>query len=385
MVNNQRGMILVVGLMLLLVVTGIGLAIMNSSIFELQISGNHRSSNQAFYVAEAGAEDARTRINVSKSSLPINDTDLTNPNWEVVIGTQERANEKGLGSVARYDKLNASLDYFVDVKHKVDASNQVLRWGDANKDGIPEENTTFGSIIYVINSEGNIPDGGKKRIRTEVTHFPPINVPSSLYTKATTKIQGSSTKIDGNDGCGAGSLPGIISHQNVTITGSPTINGSPAYVENSPLNVDVAKMIESLRDYANYSYENGSGTTRSGMNWGSPWLPNVESVSSCDANNIVYHHGSVKFTGGTTGCGILLVEGDLELNGGFVWHGVILVTGCVKYTGGGEKNVTGALLAGGTTDVDVVGGNAAILYCSTAIKKQTDNLPLTILRWAELR
>jgi hypothetical protein len=61
-----------------------------------------------------------------------------------------------------------------------------------------------------------------------------------------------------------------------------------------------------------------------------------------------------------------------------------VVTGSITFTGGGEKNVTGAMLAGGTAAVDIVGGNANIIYCSTAISQQTDNMPMITLRWAEI-
>ncbi len=78
------------------------------------------------------------------------------------------------------------------------------------------------------------------------------------------------------------------------------------------------------------------------------------------------------------------MEGDLALHGGFQWYGPILVTGSITFTGGGGKNLTGAVLAGGTVSADLVGGDANIVYCSQAVKDQTDYLPLVTLRWVEL-
>ena len=89
----------------------------------------------------------------------------------------------------------------------------------------------------------------------------------------------------------------------------------------------------------------------------------------------------VSLTGGGSGCGTLLVEGDLNIHGGFTWYGPILVTGSVTMTGGGNKNVTGAILAGSSADADLVGGNASIVYCSQAITNQTLSQPLMILTW----
>jgi hypothetical protein len=80
----------------------------------------------------------------------------------------------------------------------------------------------------------------------------------------------------------------------------------------------------------------------------------------------------------------MLVEGDLEVHGGFQWYGVVLVTGSIIFTGGGGKNVTGAVLAGANASADLVGGDANIVYCSTAVNNQTNYMPLVTLRWAEI-
>jgi hypothetical protein len=60
------------------------------------------------------------------------------------------------------------------------------------------------------------------------------------------------------------------------------------------------------------------------------------------------------------------------------------VTGSITFTGGGGKNVTGSMLAGGTVSADLVGGDANIVYCSNAINNQTQYMPLVTLRWVEL-
>lgn len=60
------------------------------------------------------------------------------------------------------------------------------------------------------------------------------------------------------------------------------------------------------------------------------------------------------------------------------------MTGSISFSGGGEKNVTGAILSGGMVSADVVGGNANIVYCSQAVNNQTNYLPLVVLRWAEI-
>jgi hypothetical protein len=95
---------------------------------------------------------------------------------------------------------------------------------------------------------------------------------------------------------------------------------------------------------------------------------------------------TVKLAGGTTGAGILLVDGNLEINGGFKWYGLIIVTGSVDYTGGGEKNVTGAVMCGETATVQVdVGGNAGIIYCSSVSNSLKNKVsPYHVTRWRDV-
>jgi len=390
--EDEKGAVLVTGLLLVLVLTILSMAAMMSTSAELRIVANDRSAKNAFYLAEAGLEDARTRLQVSASASPIHDSHPTNSNWKVFIGTEEKSNGKGYqstnGNHARYDKLNSSLDYVVTVTHKLDPSGNILKWGDSNNDGVLEENTTTGNNIYVVTSEGNTSTGSTKQVRAECARVPPISAPAALYTKANTTIQGSSTHVIGMDRCGGSDKPGIITMGAVTQNGNPTITGSPsAIIENSPLNLDVQTMVSQFKSKANYSY-NVNSQTLSGMNWGSP-TPGFsqQDPSSCSARNIVYFNTNstyVKLTGGSSGCGILLVEGDFNVQGGFQWNGLIIVTGSITFTGGGGKNVTGSILAGGNVSADLIGGDANIIYCSQAINDQTDNLPLLTLRWVEL-
>ena len=81
---------------------------------------------------------------------------------------------------------------------------------------------------------------------------------------------------------------------------------------------------------------------------------------------------------------MLMVDGNLELNGGTQWYGPILVRGSLSYTGGGQKNVTGGILAGGNGFVDDIGGNAVILHSNSALHQVIGKMPLTVLRWGKI-
>jgi len=390
--RNERGAVLVTGLLLVLVLTILSVGAMMSTATELKMAANDRSSKQVFYVAEAGVEDGRSRLQSSGSASPINDNAPSNPSWTAFIGTPTRAGEKGYqssnSSHVLFTPLNSSVDYVVTITHKLDSSSNILKWGDSDGDGIPEENTSAGEPIYVISSEGRTPTGAEKTVKIEAVRVPVITAPAALYTEASTTLQGSSTNVLGMDHCGTHNVPGVITRATVSQNGHPTVTGSPVPIEeNSTQNIDTQAIINRLKKNATSSY-NVASSTQTGMNWGTP-TPGAtqQDASSCSQHNIVYFNTQstyVKLSGGTSGCGVLLVDGDLSVNGGFQWYGVIVVTGSITFLGGGGKNVTGGILAGGSVSADLVGGDANIIYCSQGIRNQTEYLPLITLRWAEL-
>lgn len=88
-------------------------------------------------------------------------------------------------------------------------------------------------------------------------------------------------------------------------------------------------------------------------------------------NPVIAHaKGNLALSGGSTGCGVLVVDGNLELSGNFDFVGVIYVAGSVTFKGGGGKyNLRGALLTPGNisgTDGSV-GGGVSLQYSSQAV------------------
>lgn len=385
--GNQRGVVLVMGLLLLLALTVIAMGSMSTMVTDVKISGNYDAAQQVFFVAEAGLEDARSRLNPNLSNYPITDDETDNPYWVVIIGTQERADETGLDYTYRVDPLEPNLDYTVVISHKVNDSNQVLKFGDTDEDGVPEVNTTYGGSIYEITSTGRAKNNAQKSLSMVIAKYPPVRPVAALYTKGNTRISGSSTKIIGSNACGTTGQPGIIATGDIETTGDPEIVGEPIdQVEYSDRDVDINYLVSSLKDYATHAYSIASDTTMTGMNWGTPCIPATDEPSSCSIHNVVYFNApgsTIKLTG-ASGCGILAVNGNLEANGGFSWHGLIVVTGSIKFSGGGEKNITGGVIAGTEVSDNTISGNMVIIYCSTAIRMQTSNLPPIVLSWAEV-
>ena len=397
--RDEKGMVLVVGLLLISVLLLLGTTAVMTSTTDMKISANYKMGNQAFYAAEAGVEEARARLKAdADASILITDSQPGNADWRVYIGVVAKAQGKGYDSSKHgyYPGLQSTLDYTVMIEHSTNAGGNMLYFWDVNGDGIPERTTTTSPDrnIYRVTSYGAA-SGANKAIEVEMTKLPPITVPGALYVEAATTIQGTSTHIKGTDSCGIASKPGIVTTLATstvdTSIGNPVITGSPSGVVSNPsANLDVQKMINSLKGGADYQY-NVASATHSGMSWGTPTpVANQDDPSSCSEKHIVYYNTSngtnltdITLSGGSMGCGILLVEGDLDASGGFSWYGIVIVSGSLRITGGGNKNITGGVVAGGSADADLVGGNVSIVYCSSAVNNQTANQPLRNLSWME--
>ncbi|MFQ5841823.1 MAG: PilX N-terminal domain-containing pilus assembly protein, partial [Thermodesulfobacteriota bacterium] len=71
-VGNERGMALVIALLLMLVGTIIGIFGVNTGVIETRIAGNERLSNLAFYMADGGTDLGPVIINdvITNYSIP---------------------------------------------------------------------------------------------------------------------------------------------------------------------------------------------------------------------------------------------------------------------------------------------------------------------------
>jgi Tfp pilus assembly protein PilX len=393
--RDEKGMILVVSLMLISVLLLLGTTAVMTSTTDMKISANYKTGNQAYYAAAAGIEEARARMGASFTPATgatgqIVDSNPTSTTWSVSICP-----------TCTYTSIPSALSYTVSIVHQT-LGGSVLYYGDSNNDGLPERTTTSGPQmrnIYLVTSTGSA-SGAQKTIAAEMTRLPPITVPGPLYVEANTKIMGSSTSLIGTDGCGTDNKPGVVTTlagTTVTQSGNPVVAGTPP-IASSSVNMNVNAMLASQKGAANYSYDYTGNTNLAGMHWGTPVM--VEGApdttpSTCDVSppNIVYFNmhdtSSIRLSGGSSGCGILLVDGDLEVSGGFSWNGLILVTGSVTFTGGAadKKNITGGVIAGNevdaSLDLDVIGGSISLVYCSTAINNLTAQQPLQRMSWKE--
>ena len=403
--RDEKGIALVVAMLLLLVLTLIGMSAVNTSTFDILISGRQRASQEAFYAAEAGINEFMGRFRsgatneISDPTDPKTNPTETSPPWKILLAKSSGtgAAKIGFGSTAAHTtsvaSLQTQLDFGVEVTHKLDLANKVII-----KSAAP---------AYTLRSYGFAADGAIKVIEVEL-HKVSLDPPGALYSERPVDINGTSTYIQGKDQCGGTiNKPGILSTlgnspSNLSISGNPTIDGNETItfdgktvsVQFNSENLDMRGLVDYLKIYADSKYDYTSNQTLTGYSdqWGTPTAVNTTpptAISYDGPMKIVYfnmHGNNLKLAGGSHGAGVLLVDGNLELNGGFTWYGVIVVMGALDYTGGGEKNVTGGVLTGESATIEVdVGGNAAIIYCSRVADQLKDKVsPFKMTKWAEI-
>ena len=180
----------------------------------------------------------------------------------------------------------------------------------------------------------------------------------------------------------------------ITQSGNPLVAGTTPTITNSQVNLPLSDMIDYLKEWADFTYGYSGDRTLTGYSddWGVPVGDGTESPLSYPLDapfHVVYFNmggTTLKLAGGSHGAGLLLVDGNLDINGGFEWYGVVIVKGALIYSGGGEKNITGAVLSGDSATLEVdVGGNIGILFCSEVLRRLREwTPPLRIALWREV-
>jgi Tfp pilus assembly protein PilX len=84
-VRDEKGIILIVALLLLLALTIIGISSINTTSFESVISGNERLSNAAFYASEAGVQLGMNQV---PETTPVSKTTIgADSSYEVTVSS----------------------------------------------------------------------------------------------------------------------------------------------------------------------------------------------------------------------------------------------------------------------------------------------------------
>jgi len=421
LVDNERGVALVLALTILLTLTGLVLAFLSVSAFEPQISKNHSDTTRARYVADAGIEYAYDTL---ATNILTWDTYLVGATCTTgaVLGT---ANSTLPGLTA------AEGTFTVRVRNDCNAGDNKFT-GVAVEAGTNATTDTNNKLI--VTSTGTL-NGTSKTITVVITKtvVPTINAALAFPgIQADVNFNGSSFVIDGRDTRMAdnagtptgthnavygiavnGSMPILetqvenalnnnqgndVRGRDETSSSNPpaTTQGANAIQSDSTLTSQmVTDFAAVLKQHADIMINTSSGNTYSinsiGGGTGAPTCSSNWSSSTCWGSTtkpkIVYLNGtldnlntqylSLDVAGISEGTGILVIEnGNVDINGSFRWNGPIISTGKnvgIRYRGGGNQAVYGATIVNelhndGSTNLEGdIRGNASLLYSREAL------------------
>jgi len=427
--KDEKGIILVAVLILIFILGIIGTIAAITTTTEMKISSNYKSGVQAFYAAEAGIQEARTRLRGSPSDdYYAGDPNTDDALWSAYILTSgswttssdpdydsdyfnyvpTATQTTNTNTVA--NSLQTDISYWTKIRHKreYDAeqdghTTSSIHYFDNDGSTVTHTQSTPGNIIYygyedtsnptklirfttsgttiykpveiitVNGSKGN----SSKTIKIEVIHYPGPPILAAVYSKGTATINGASAVLSGTDTCASDdSLPPVYTLDPATVeeNPAPTYGGNPPYPQSGSEDIDIAEYINILKDDTTVTIT----SDQNGTTFGSSGI----FVTCYSDTSDPYNVQGLKLQN-VTGYGTLLVEGDIILGGGINWDGLILATGTMEFNGGGGSNainISGAVLANQTIAVN---GDVNISYNSCNIDKSMSNQPLREIKWKD--
>lgn len=415
--TRERGSAMVVSLLALLVLTMVGTMFMMQTKTETQIAGHDMRHTQALYNAEAGTAETLARMsNMNDEDNYIGESPAGPflPGWGryVVLETGNSAKdpnyhateEDGLDNdgdvqideegehfpeVATAQTQDAIGYPWVRVRYKLNTAQQPILFGDHDNDVTTpaQPNLVRGLPIIIVTASGTQGSAGRT-VEVEAVKHPFVTPNAAIYMESDdAQFNGTQFLVSGQDWDPVTGLP-IVGPEvpGIVTTGDPAaiageldgqqINnvegaGADPSVVSSPIDLDLAAMVAEYSSMAEHTLPGG---TYSNTSWG-----------SVDDYTVVHCTGDMHTSGENVGGGLLIVEGDFDCSGQFLWHGMVIVLGNITFTGGGSGiHIYGTVLSGGN-DLQVIGGQADLLYSSAAIAQLSAELTrYTVASWQEL-
>jgi Tfp pilus assembly protein PilX len=382
---HQEGMALVLAIMVLLLLTVIGAALMANVNTETKISGLKVRDTQALSIAEAGVQEAMLRL---RNGDVVDDL---NPRNVTIIFNQQAGSLPPVGAdttaLPTLQPVGAYLNYSTAGK-----SIQMLSMKYKTKNGViqryddlanPKINTVSGNPIWVVTATGTS-NGSQRSIYAEICRSRfnilahgavvaqvgiqfkgNINVCGHNH-RADTPPQFKPPQCDGYWDATVHStcMPGAWSEDTTTTQGSPNIVGEPTNTKNYQTGFytgpwDALGMTQ--QDF--WFWVGGATATPPNPPKGVLYLDN-DGIKQNGA--LATNSASWTFNGGD-GEGLLYVDGDLNLNGSFTYRGMIYCEG--DLTINGNAWILGGLIVHGKTSVKIANGSAIILYSGEAMQQ----------------
>ena len=159
-IDNERGVVLVIALIMLCLMSIIGTAVSNTSSIETMISGVERDKQEAFYVAEAGADHVKgllTSMFIQRNAQNI--ALGQDPDWDFALDGSEDGIDAATGT-----NYEGGVDWITDEPFGNNYTYSVRIWDTADN-GDPQDDDD--GVIY-IRSVARGPNGGETSIEISI-------------------------------------------------------------------------------------------------------------------------------------------------------------------------------------------------------------------------
>jgi Tfp pilus assembly protein PilX len=405
--ENQEGIVLPVALVFLVVLGAMGAAAVMMTRRDIKTSGYYKNSELAFYVAEAGIENAREALRVENLN-----------SGNKVSYSDELASAAGSNGVLD-GYASGTDDKLISAGSLGNGSYTVYLTNDS-VDG--SQNQTDSNKTVVLTSVATGPIGSKAIIESTVKTFdlfPPPGAITLLGNGATfTGNQSNAKELHGDDQCGTvppkpvvavshlADVAGVQSKINsskpatyhtkdaggnaVTALADPdsiatTIPASTLTFIKTAYGVDLLEA-DDLTDLVTAVKKLADTVAPGGTN------ASIVNVGTPSDTKVVVVTGDFHLNG--NGAGLLVVTGELVFNGNIDFDGVILVfgKGSMRRNGAGNGTISGGIIVANTLGLDGIpktaddalgpptfntsgGGNSNIRFCSTVIDDMLGGIP----------
>jgi Tfp pilus assembly protein PilX len=400
---GERGIALVVALLVLLVVTILGVVLMTTVTIGRRTAGNDLRASDALNVSEAGVSEAMALIrhgdiNLSTSNpRAVAQVFLASAGSVPSLGTDSVgvATRQPAGSWLSYSTTTRGPDALT-VQFKTDPGRTVIYKYDGT--ATPRINTTTGLPIYQIISTGTV-GSARRKVITEVIQKPfYANARAALAAGHDIRFIGNAVVCGFNHTADTpndagenrrGNAPDCIPHETgggdlpAAWSTDSIVNGGAAY-QNGAAPIWAAGQTGFYTgpwDAFNMSQADflaWIGTPVSGLS------NNLNGIYYVDNNATVGDQSANLGIHGGDGEGMLYVDGDLTINAQFYYRGLIYVEGDLKMNG--QAWVLGGIIVKGRSTVRQNGG-ATILYSSEAIARALARYggQFVTLSWREIQ
>lgn len=381
--RDQRGMALVMTLLVLLVLSGLASVLLFTVLGDTKVAGHSRGASEALNRAESGVGEATARLH--SGDVP----DNRNPRMVSQIFLCKKGGVPSMGpdtiALATAQPSGAWLDYStrtrapgaLTVRYKTDASRSIIYRYDPSRH--PAVQTQSGTPIYVVTSTGR-KGSDTRTVVSEVIPYPfRLNLKGALTSGVDINLSGSSmvcgyehvsdTPIgagrDGRSGlggcnedpsiqhweAGSGDMAGVWASGQINVSGGSYQDGAPGRAQQQK-----------------GFYEGPWGALGMGRDEFMRWVGTPRANAPKFPRGIFYidndgysqdQSGAWSYQGGD-GEGLLYVDGDLTLSGNFSFKGLIYIEGDLQING--NVWVLGAVIAKGRNEIKIANGNFTVLY-----------------------